>query len=260
MKNDVIGEGEDVLLFLDSKRTYLAKAKKGENLHTHKGYISFDNVIGKRCGERVTSNLGVDFVLFRPTINDYLRKMRHATQVLYSKDTALIINYSSIGPGSTVVEAGTGSGVLTSALAHYVKPSGKIYSYEVRRTFLENAQKNIERAGLMEFVELKVKDVTLGIDEDNVDAVILDLATPWLVVPLAYQALKGSGCFVSFSPTIEQTVKTTKALMENEFVDVETVECILRRIKVKEGETRPETLMIGHTGYITRARKAFKKV
>jgi tRNA (adenine57-N1/adenine58-N1)-methyltransferase len=66
------------------------------------------------------------------------------------------------------------------------------------------------------------------------------------------------GSFVSFSPTIEQTVKTTTALRENAFVNVETVECILRRIKVKEGQTRPETLMIGHTGYITRARKTQK--
>lgn len=255
----MIREGEDVLLFLDGKRTYLVKAKKGESLHTHKGYISFDEVVGRRYGERVASNLGVDFVLFKPTINDYLRKMRHATQILYSKDTALIINYSNIGPGSVVVEAGTGSGALTSALAHYVRPSGKVYSYEVKQKFLETARKNIEKTGLMEFVELKEKDITLGIDEENVDAVILDLATPWLVVPLAHKALRGGGSFVSFSPTIEQTVKTTRALMENEFVDVETVECIIRRVKVKEGETRPETLMIGHTGYITRTRKAFKK-
>ena len=97
-----------------------------------------------------------------------------------------------------------------------------------------------------------------GFEEKGVDAVVLDMATPWLVVPKVYEALCGGGCFVSFSPTIEQVVKTVNALNEGGFVDVETFECISRRFKVKEGETRPETLMIGHTGYITHARKVFK--
>lgn len=259
MSSDVICEGDDLLLFLDNKRTFLVKVKKDESFHTHKGYINFNDVIGRTYGGKVKSSLDVDFTLFKPTLSDYLRKMRHATQVIYPKDTALIVNYSNIGPGSRIVEAGTGSGVLTSALAHYVRPTGKVYSYEARKERIEKARKNIERTGLMAFIELKEGDVTQHIDEKNVDAVILDLATPWLVVPLADQALTVGGSFVSFSPTIEQTVKTTTALMENAFENVETVECILRRIKVKEGQTRPETLMIGHTGYITRARKIQQK-
>jgi tRNA (adenine57-N1/adenine58-N1)-methyltransferase len=259
LSSDVICEGDDLLLFLDSKRTFLIKVKKDESFHTHKGYINFNDVIGRTYGEKAKSSLDVDFILFKPTLSDYLRKMRHATQVIYPKDTALIVNYSNIGPGSRIVEAGTGSGVLTSALAHYVRPTGKVYSYEARKERIEKARKNIERTGLMAFIELKEGDVTQRIDEENVDAVILDLATPWLVVPLADQALTVGGSFVSFSPTIEQTVKTTIALTENAFAHVETIECILRRIKVKEGQTRPETLMIGHTGYITRARKIQKK-
>jgi tRNA (adenine57-N1/adenine58-N1)-methyltransferase len=258
LSSSEIREGDDLLLFLDRKRTFLVKVKKDESFHTHKGYVGFNDVIGRPYGGKIKSSLDVDFILFKPTLSDYLRKMRHATQVIYPKDTALIVNYSNIGPGSRIVEAGTGSGVLTSALAHYVRPTGKVYSYEARKERIEKARKNIERTGLMAFIELKEGDVTQRIDEENVDAVILDLATPWLVVPLADQALTVGGSFVSFSPTIEQTVKTTTALTENAFVYVETVECILRRIKVKEGQTRPETLMIGHTGYITRARKIQK--
>jgi tRNA (adenine57-N1/adenine58-N1)-methyltransferase len=108
-------------------------------------------------------------------------------------------------------------------------------------------------------VELKNKDVTEGIDEQDVDAVILDLATPWLVIPHAYSALKGSGTLVSFSPTIDQVMKTVEALKENAFVAIETVECLMRRMQVMKGKTRPETLMTGHTGYITFARKTLRK-
>lgn len=164
--------------------------------------------------------------------------------------------FSGIGPGSQVIEAGTGTGALTTALAHYVKPDGKIYSYEIREEFQETARKNLTRAGLSNFVELKTKDITVGIDERNVEAVLLDLAVPWFVVPHAYAALRPSGTIVSFSPTIDQVVKTTEALKETNFIDTETIECMMRGMQIERGKTRPQTLMTGHTGYITFARKA----
>jgi tRNA (adenine57-N1/adenine58-N1)-methyltransferase len=134
-----------------------------------------------------------------------------------------------------------------------------VYSYEVRSEFIKTALKNLERAGVSEYVDVKNQDVTEGIDEREVDAVVLDMATPWLVVPHAYSALKGSGVLVSFSPTIDQVVKTVEAMKENEFVDIQTVECIMRRMQTERGKTRPETLMTGHTGYITFARKTLEQ-
>jgi len=166
--------------------------------------------------------------------------------------------FSGIGPGSKVVEAGTGSGALTTAIGFYVKPSGHVYSYEIRQEFIDTALKNLQRAAVLDYVEVKKKDITQGIEEKNVDAVILDMATPWLVVPHAYDALKGSGTLVSFSPTIDQVVKTVEALKEQSFVDIETVECLMRGMQTEKGKARPETMMTGHTGYITFARKALK--
>jgi tRNA (adenine57-N1/adenine58-N1)-methyltransferase len=166
--------------------------------------------------------------------------------------------FSGIGPGSIVVEAGTGTGAMTTALTHYVKPEGKVYSYEIREEFKRTAEKNLRRAGLLGFVELKSKDITAGIDENNVDSVILDLAIPWVVIPIAYTALKPSGTIVSFSPTIDQVVKAVEALQENGFVDIQTVECLMRGMQVERGKTRPHTLMTAHTGYITFGRKALR--
>lgn len=258
LRRYIVSEGDDVLLFLDSRKTYLTKVKPGEKFHTHRGFIQFDDALGKRFGDQITTNLGVSFFLLKPNIYDYLGKTLRATQIIYLKDAALIIAYAEIGPGSKVIEAGTGSGALTSALAHYVKPTGKVYSYDVKAEFQEKALKNLVRAGVAEFVELKIGDAVEGFAERDMDAVVLDLATPWLIVSRAYDALQGGGCLVSFSPTVEQVVKTVNVLREGGFVGVETIECISRRFKVKEGETRPETLMIGHTGYITYARKVFK--
>jgi len=71
--------------------------------------------------------------------------------------------------------------------------------------------------------------------------------------------LKPCGTLVSFSPTIDQVVKTVEALEENGFVNVETVECLMRGMQVERGKTRPQTLMTAHTGYITFGRKTIKK-
>lgn len=256
----IIRENDDVLLFLDRKRTFLIKVKPGNNFHTHRGYVNHDDIIGKKFGEAVKSSLSADFVLLKPSVLDYTRKMLRATQIIYPKDIGLILVYSGIGCGSRVVEAGTGSGALTTILANFVGSSGKIYSYEAKSEFMEKARKNLERAGILDRVVLKNKDVTLGIEEKDVDAVVLDLATPWKVVPVAYKALKACGSLVSFSPTIEQVINTVEALKENGFVEIEALESIVRRIKVKRGQTRPETLMIGHTGYIIHARKTIKEV
>ena len=109
-----------------------------------------------------------------------------------------------------------------------------------------------------DYVELKEGDVTEGIEEKDLDAVVLDMATPWLVIPHAYSSLKGSGVLVSFSPTIDQVVRVVEALGDHEFVGIETVEVLNRFMQVARGKTRPQTVMTGHTGYLTFARKAFK--
>jgi tRNA (adenine57-N1/adenine58-N1)-methyltransferase len=258
LSNQKIREDDYILLYLSQRKTYLVKAEAGKNFHTHKGFVKFDDLIGKEYGSTVLSNLGFEFKALKPLLRDFIMKSARKTQITYPKDIALIVMFSGIGPGSQVVEAGTGTGALTTALAHYVKPEGKVYSYEVREEFQKTAEKNLKRAGLIDFVELKSKDITLGIDESNVDAVVLDLATPWLVISHAYNALKSCGTIVSFSPTIDQVVKTVEALKENGFVDVETVECLMRGMQVERGKTRPQTLMTGHTGYVTFARKALK--
>jgi len=253
-----IREGDDVLLYLDRKRTYLIKVEKGKTFHTHRGFISFDDLIGKEYGTRVNSSLSVEFTVLKPTLQDYIFKIQRKTQIMYPKDIALILMFSNVGPSSHVIEAGTGAGALTTALAYHVRPDGHVYSYEVRPEFIEIAEKNLKRANSLDYVTIKNKDITEGIDETEADAVVLDLATPWLVIPHAYKALKGSGILVSFSPTIDQVVKTVEALKENNFVDIETIECIMRAMQTERGKTRPQTLMTGHTGYITSARKALQ--
>jgi tRNA (adenine57-N1/adenine58-N1)-methyltransferase len=256
LTSDTIVEGDYILLYVGPRKTYLVKAEASKSFHTHKGFVNLNDIVGKAYGSRIRSSLGFEFVALKPQLRDYIMKSARQTQITYPKDIALIVMFSGVGPGSRVVEAGTGTAALTLALAHYVKPNGKVYSYEVRSEFLEIAEKNLNRAGLCELVELKTKDITEGIDETGMDAVVLDLAVPWLVIPHASSALGASGALVSFSPTIDQVVRTVEALRDNSFFDIETVECLMRGMQVERGKTRPQTLMTAHTGYVTYARKA----
>ena len=255
---DIIQDGDYVLIYLDARRTYMIKMQAGQTFHTHKGYLKLDEIIGKEFGEPIKSSLGVTFTTLKPTLTDYMMKSGRNTQIVYPKDAALIVMFSGIGPGSRVFESGTGTGALTSALAHYVGPTGKVYTYELRPEFQKNAAKNLQRSKLIDNVEMKSGDVTMGIAERDLDAAVLDLAVPWLVVPHVYEALKPSGVVVSFSPTIDQVVRTTEALRDSGFVFIETIECLMRTMQVERSKTRPNTMMTGHTGYITHARKIIK--
>jgi tRNA (adenine57-N1/adenine58-N1)-methyltransferase len=247
----LIQEGDDVLLYLDKKRTYLVNVKDGKQFHTHKGFLGLGELIGKPFGSTATSSLGVTFHVLKPLIRDRIMKTERRTQVLYPKDIGFLLFQLDIGSGSRVVEAGTGSGALTMALANAVRPNGMVYTYEINPKFQNIASRNIERAGLSEFVELIEGDITEGIAEKEIDAIVLDLATPWVIVPMVSRTLKGGGVFASFSPTIEQVVKTVAILKEQPFVDVETIELILKRW----AKTDKQATLDRHSGYITTARK-----
>jgi len=255
MNKDRIKDGDYVLLYYNRGKKFLVKVVSGEKIHTHKGIVDCDSIIGRNYGDFIKTHVGEEFILSKPIFPDFLAKFKRTTQVIYPKDLALIIFLSGVGPGSIVVEAGTGSGFLTATLAYYVRPKGKVYSYEVRREFLEIAKRNLELCGLLDYVVLKHKNIIDGIDEENVDAVILDMPNPWDVVEHAKNALKHGGVFVSFLPTINQVEKVVEKLREKNFIEILSLESFLRKIKVKRGETRPETFMVAHTGYLVFARK-----
>ncbi len=250
-----IKEGDEIYLVFDSRQNYKLKVMEGEKFHTKKGFIELGDLIGKPYGMVVTSSLGASFYVLKPLIRDRVLKTDRRTQVLYPKDISYILFQMDLGSGSRVVEAGTGSGALTMAMANAVRPHGVVYSYDISERHQKVAARNIDKSRLMPWVELGIKDITEGIPHEDVDAVFLDMAQPWKVVKSAWGALAGSGVFMSFSPTIEQVMKTTEELSNRPFIEITTVELLLREITVAHNKTRPRTQMIGHSGYLTSARK-----
>lgn len=252
----MIAEGDFVLLYLNERRQYLIRVRRGAKYSFNEGTLSAEELLSRSYGEEVASHLGVKFKLLKPTVTDVVyRAFSRRTQVIYEKDAATIVLKAGVGPGSRVVEAGTGSGVLTAILAFFVRPSGVVYTYEVRREFLEVARNNTSMIGLQDFVVFKEKDVREGIDEQGVDAVILDMPDPWEVLEHARESLRSSGALACFLPTVNQIERTVEGARAAGFVMVEVEELLARRYKVKRGETRPDMRMVGHTGYLIFARK-----
>jgi tRNA (adenine57-N1/adenine58-N1)-methyltransferase len=260
MTTDIVEENDLIFLILDRKRRWLVQVKAGESFHSHRGIIEYNDIIGKNYGTVVFSKpyetQGHKFFILKPLPSDFVVHMSRKTQIIYPEDAGIILLYSGIGPGSVVIEAGCGSGALTCILGNYVRPNGHIFSYDVREKSLKNAQKNIERAKLESVVSIEFGNIiTDDLDIENVDTVVLDLGDPWNAVEKVVKYLKLSGTLVSFSPTIEQVKKTTFAMKENNFVEINTYELLKRKIQVKENATRPEGRMVGHSGYITFGRK-----
>ncbi len=247
----MIKEGDNIILISERLNRWLVKVQSGKEFQTHKGIIKFDEIIGKDYGFILESSIGKKFYVLEPLIYDYIFKSKRSTQIIYPKDAAIITLFSGIHPGSRIIETGLGSGALTIALANIIRPNGKIYSYEIKEDYISVAKKNLDRAGLSEFVEIKHRDALNGFDETNVDNIILDLATPWLIIPIAYKALKSSGVLLSYSPTIDQVQKTVNSMIENNFVDIHTMECLIREWQIAPNKVRPFNRMVGHSGFMT---------
>lgn len=244
-------ENNDLVLLVHKKKTFLITVT-GRDFHSHFGVVDLTGLLGKEYGTRVVSHSGHEFVAIKPTFIDFIKKMRKMPQVIQPKDAAQIIAYTGISSGDTVVEGGTGSGALTVFLASVVNP-GVVYSYEMREDFLKVAQENIKRF-MIENVEFTLKNIYEGIDEKNVDLVTLDVASPEKVVEHAYNALKTGGYIFSYSPCIEQVSRFCLAAQDFG-MQIKTIECIVREYEVSQKGTRPKTRMLGHTGYMSFARK-----
>jgi len=251
-----IKSGDFVFLLSSDNKTFLVRVKEERVFGTHLGNVPLKDAIGKKYGEVIYSQLGKPFILLEPTLEDKMMKVRRFTQIIYPKDAALILLKTGIQSGMRVVECGAGSGALTIALASAVAPTGKVYTYDRREDFLENARRNVEEAGFSDFVEFKLREVGEGFDEPEVDVVVLDLPSPWEGIPAAARSLRGGGRIASLSPTYNQVEQTVRSLTEHGFVYLETLEVLVRKILVRSGKTRPYERMVSHTGFLTFGRKA----
>lgn len=239
-------------------RKYLIELVAGAEFQYHRGVVAHDAIIGSDDGSRHESSMGSVLLALRPRLADYVLKMGRGAAVVYPKDAGAILVWADIGPGMTVLEAGTGSGGLAMVLARAVLPGGRVVSYDQREDHQKRATKLIRGffGAVPEHLELRLGDVEDGIAEVAPDRIVLDVPEPWHSVPHAADHLAPGGIFCCYLPTVPQVQTVRSALNETRrFGEVMTFEMLMREWAVEGRSVRPEHRMVGHTGFITVARK-----
>ena len=234
---------------------FIFNLSPGAEFGTHRGVIKHDDLIGQPWGSQVFSHMGSPFFLLQPALADILSNLPRNTQILYPKEIGFILVTMGVGSGQRVMEAGTGSGSMTTALAFSVGPTGKVISYERRPEMQALARKNLVRLGLDERVDFKLGDIEAGFEETNIDAFFLDVPNPYDYIGQVRAALKPGGFFSAIIPTVNQVEKTLYALRFHQFAFIEVCEILLRYYKPEPSRLRPADRMVAHTGFLVFARR-----
>ncbi len=247
--------GERVLVLTEGRKRYLLRLEPGAQFHTHLGIIAHDDLIGQALGREVLSHLGHRCVVVRPSIHDLLMRVKRRSQIIYPKEIGMILLKLDLTDGRRVIEAGTGSGALTTALAWAVRPTGHVYSFDIRDDMLAAARRNLEANDLAPYVTLQQADASQPLPVGNADALFLDVREPQDCLMTACVALAPGGFFGALVPTTNQVSDLLLAMRAHPLTDIEVLEILLRGYKPVPARLRPQDRMIGHTGYLVFARK-----
>ena len=254
--DNTIHKNDLVYIYLDAKRQFLVQIGSGMQLQSDLGNMKIDEMIGKPYGSIGTTHLGHSYHCLKPSTADLMFKVKRLTTIVYPKDLGYLLLETAVGPGSHVIDIGAGSGAMTLVLAKLVAPDGKVFSYDRRQDFIDNARRNVERTGYGSNVQFICCDVAQqGFAPENVDGVFIDVPEPWDIVPHAAQVLKGGHHLVSWSPNIEQVKRTVETLRTHHFIRIQVSEVVEREMLVRERGVRPRERGITHTAYLVRAQR-----
>ena len=250
----MIQEGDLVLLSLPEGHTYLVEAGK-RSFQTHRESFDLSSLLGRPYGTILHGSKGGVCYALRPTIYDFLMKLKRVTQIIYPKDIGYILLRLDVGPGKTILECGTGSGSLLLAFAFAVGKEGQIITYEKEPRFQRVAQENLQRFGLAGRIKFKNEVLDEFDEKEEVDAVFLDLKTPWELLSAAWKALKPGHPLGILLPTANQVSRTLEELSHLPFTGTQVLEIMLRFYKTNPERFRPEDRMVGHTAYLLFTKK-----
>ncbi len=245
----------DKVVLIDEKgKKRLVNVSEGPEKVPGLGVVDFSKFSIESLGKKLEI-AGKVFIVLEPSVLDLVETIEREAQIITPKDSSSIIFNCDIKSGDSVLEIGTGSAALTIALAHFVAPNGSVISYERRQDFAELARRNVERAGLIDAVRIRVKDATEGIDEKGFDCAVVDIPNPWDVLGHICDSLKPGGHLAIYVPTVNQMERIVRELRKMSFIGVKSVELLQREMEVGDRGSRPSFEMLGHTGYLTFARK-----
>jgi tRNA (adenine57-N1/adenine58-N1)-methyltransferase len=238
-------------LLVHEDREYVRRP--GEELQTDLGVLDVPEDVTP--GDVLETHLGEPFTVRELRGPDLFEHFERTGAPMMPRDIGLVMGHTGAGGGDRVLDAGTGTGVLSAYLA---RAGAEVRTYEIDAEFAEVARSNMRLAGVEERVDVRADDVTEKLDElaneEPFDVLTLDTADAPEVLERTPELLVDGGFVSDDSPFVEAVRETTEAAREAGLIDIRTFETIQRRMDVGDRGTRPSTAGVGHTGYLTFAR------
>ncbi len=233
------------------------------SFHTHRGVINHDDMVGKPEGSFVASTNGTQYLMLKPLLLDHILAMPRGAAVIYPRDSGQILIEADIFPGAVVVEAGVGSGGLSSYLLRAIGKDGYLHSFERREDFAATAQKNVAAFVGYEPTNwsVQVGDFNQALEmspeiEGTVDRVILDMLAPWECLDIAYRLLKPGGILCVYVATTTQLSRVGETIrLHQHWLEPRAWESLVRGWHLDGLSVRPEHRMVGHTGFLLTTRR-----
>ncbi|MEA2641105.1 MAG: tRNA (adenine57-N1/adenine58-N1)-methyltransferase catalytic subunit [Chloroflexota bacterium] len=234
---------------------------EGGAFQFHRGIVQHADILGQDEGICVHTSLDRLVWAYRPRMQDYVMEMQRNSAIVYPKDIAFVLVWGDIFPGARVFEAGVGSGAMAIAILRAIGAAGQLVSYELREDMIARAQANVHAFhGPTENWAVHQRDAYETIDDGPFDRMFLDLPEPGRVAPHAAGALKPGGILCTYLPNATQVDSTVAALRESgAFAEIETYETLYRPWVFRGQSARPAHVMVGHTGFLTFARRSLDR-
>ena len=260
--SEVFQVGDRVQLTGPKGRLNTLTLVPGGRFGSHKGDLLHDDIIGKPQGSVIANQSGIEYLALKPLLTDYVLSMPRGAAIVYPKDAAQIVVEGDIFPGAVVIEAGVGSGALSSYLLRAIGSDGRLVSFEKREEFAQIAQGNV--ANLLG-VKPENWEVVLGelqqklpdaLPAASADRAVLDMLAPWDCVDAVAQALKPGGLVIVYVATVTQLSRTMEAIRDHGgFTNPSAWESMVRSWHIEGLAVRPDHRMIAHTGFLMSARR-----
>ncbi|RLM59364.1 tRNA (adenine-N1)-methyltransferase [Halobellus sp. Atlit-31R] len=239
-------------LLVHDDREYLRAP--GDELQTDLGVLDVPEDV--EPGDVLETHLGEAFVVRRLRGPDLFNHFERTGAPMMPRDIGLVIGHTGVAAGDRVLDAGTGTGVLAAYLGRL---RADVVTYEIDDGFADVARENMRLAGVTDRVDVRTGDLTAHLDDavadGPFDAITLDTGDAPAVVERASDLLADGGHLAVYSPFVEGTREVVEAARAAGLVDVETYETIQREMDFGERGSRPSTAGVGHTGYLTFARR-----
>ena len=236
----VISKDKFVKPIIDTNRSF----------HSNDGVVSREQLHEKNFSGIVKTSKNVPLLLAPATFKDSYEQLRRTAAIMIPKDIGFIIAETGLTKDSIVIEAGGGTGALTCALASLCK---HVYTYEINPEHAKSIRTNCERMDLTN-VTLIEEDVLFAKAPSKADILVLDMPDPSKALTFAKHAVKQSGFIAAYTPQISLAQRFAEAL-DDDFKLVTCIELLQRRWEIGDGKLRPKHNMLGHTAFLTIARK-----